>query len=260
MTQNIIDILNLNGTGVIALIGGGGKTSLMFQLANKLATAGKKVLTTTTTKIFIPDQSQSPKLIIGDYLDIFTEESKIILSFFNHFSAGQTKIGTKVIGFDPTFIDDIHNTKIFDWIIVEADGSKQKPIKASDTHEPVIPGTTNRLLVVAGLDAVGMPLNEDFIHRPQIFSKNTGLSINDPVTEDAISTCLEIEIKKAQKMCMATHSYLILNKADDSNMELSGQTIAKQINPNLNINKILTISCKDDLNIKRIHHGNKPIF
>ncbi len=75
MTQNSIDILNLNGTGVIALIGGGGKTSLMFQLASVLADAGKKVLTTTTTKIFTPNQSQSPKLVLGDSLDILTGES-----------------------------------------------------------------------------------------------------------------------------------------------------------------------------------------
>ncbi len=256
MAQNIIDIFDLNGTGVIALFGGGGKTSLMFQLAHKLAAAGKKVLTTTTTKIFIPDQSQSPRLVIGDYLDIFIEESKIILSSFNHFSAGKEKSGRKVIGFDPSFIDHIQKTKIFDWIIVEADGSKQKPIKASDTHEPVIPESTNRLIGVAGLDAVGKPLNESFVHRPRIFSKNTGLSINGPVTEDAFSTCLEIEIKKAQTMCNSTHSFLILNKADNSDMELSGEIIAKQLNPKLNINKILTISCKDDLSIKRIHHGN----
>ncbi len=259
MTQNIIDILNLNGTGVIALIGGGGKTSLMFQLASVLADAGKKVLTTTTTKIFTPNQSQSPKLVLGDSLDILTGESKIILSFFNHFSAGKKKIGRKVIGFDPIFIDDIYKTEIFDWIIVEADGSKQKPIKASDTHEPVIPRSTNRLLIVAGLDAVGTPLNENFVHRPHLFSKNTGLPINDPVTEDAVATCLEVETKKAQTMCKATHNFLILNKADDVNSEISAKAIEKKIDPNLKIDKILTISCKDDLNIKRIHHGNKPI-
>ena len=259
MAQHIIDILDLNETGVISLIGGGGKTSLMFHLARILARTGKKVLTTTTTKIFIPDQDQSPRLIIGDSLDIFTGESKIILSFFNHFSAGQAKTETKVMGFNPGFIDDIHHTGIFDWIIVEADGSKQKPTKSSDTHEPVIPKTTNRLLVVAGLDAVGKPLNENFIHRPRIFSKHTGLSINDPVTEDAISTALGIEIQKAEAMCLSTQTYLLLNKADNSNMELSGNTIARQMPPNLNINKTLTLSCKDELTIKGIYHGNQSI-
>ncbi|MCD4678214.1 MAG: hypothetical protein K8S18_19810, partial [Desulfobacula sp.] len=60
MTNTLIDNLQLNRRGVISLIGAGGKTSLMFCLAKELENSGKTVLTTTTTKIFMPTPDQSP--------------------------------------------------------------------------------------------------------------------------------------------------------------------------------------------------------
>ncbi len=54
MNTSLIDILKLKSQGVISIIGAGGKTSLMFSLAKELSKSGKKVLTTTTTKIFMP--------------------------------------------------------------------------------------------------------------------------------------------------------------------------------------------------------------
>jgi len=43
--------LLLENGGVITIVGAGGKTSMMFQLAKVLSSAGDTVLTTTTTKI-----------------------------------------------------------------------------------------------------------------------------------------------------------------------------------------------------------------
>ena len=49
---------------VISLVGGGGKTTLMFALAQELASVGEPVLTTTTTKISEPLPSQTPRLLV----------------------------------------------------------------------------------------------------------------------------------------------------------------------------------------------------
>jgi probable selenium-dependent hydroxylase accessory protein YqeC len=50
---------------MISLVGAGGKTSLMFALAKDLQHRKKKVITTTTTKIFQPGPEESPKVILG---------------------------------------------------------------------------------------------------------------------------------------------------------------------------------------------------
>ena len=57
--------LGLQANGVVCFVGAGGKTSLMFRLAKELEADGVTVLTTTTTKIHIPTEQQSPHVILG---------------------------------------------------------------------------------------------------------------------------------------------------------------------------------------------------
>jgi len=175
-----MDILQLSGKGIISLIGAGGKTSLMFQLAKEIIQSEKKVLTTTTTKIFMPKSYQSPDTLVEDNLDKLLKKVKSNLNKYSHFSAGSKydKGSNKLKGFTPAVIHKLWQAKLFDWIIVEADGAKQKPIKASNQHEPVVPKDTTHLILVAGLDAVGKILDDKYVHRPKIFSENTGTIID----------------------------------------------------------------------------------
>ncbi|MDH3998967.1 MAG: putative selenium-dependent hydroxylase accessory protein YqeC, partial [Desulfuromonadales bacterium] len=63
--KQIESILFRQPQGVLSLTGGGGKTSLMFHLAQRLSQAGKKVLTTTTTKIFYPTANQNKRVLVN---------------------------------------------------------------------------------------------------------------------------------------------------------------------------------------------------
>ncbi|MCA1795623.1 MAG: hypothetical protein LC660_17455, partial [Desulfobacteraceae bacterium] len=62
----ILESLDLPETGVISLIGAGGKTSLMFCLARELARSGRKVLSTTTTNVLFPSKEQSAITLVSD--------------------------------------------------------------------------------------------------------------------------------------------------------------------------------------------------
>ena len=77
---DIWDILPLKTGGILSVTGAGGKTSLMFHLAASLAGAGKRVLTTTTTKIFQPSPVQSKTLIISDSVEELLDEAAIAAS------------------------------------------------------------------------------------------------------------------------------------------------------------------------------------
>ncbi len=57
--------LDIKPKEVISLVGGGGKTTLMFALARELATINEFVLTTTTTKILEPSPSETPLLLLS---------------------------------------------------------------------------------------------------------------------------------------------------------------------------------------------------
>src|SRR3990172_2004095 len=60
----LIDALGLKKREVISLTGAGGKTTLMFRLAKELSLKGKRVVTTTTTKILEPASGETDRLFV----------------------------------------------------------------------------------------------------------------------------------------------------------------------------------------------------
>lgn len=249
MNTSLIDALKLSDKGIISIIGAGGKTSLMFSLAKELAESGKKVLTTTTTKIFMPDPEQSPETIITDSIDELIEKSKKMLSLFNHFSAGCKQVvdPNKLKGFDPAVIDQLGQAGCFDWIIVEADGARRKPLKATDTHEPIVPEMTTRLIHVTGLDAVGKTLDDNHVHRAKIFSNNTGLLFGSTIDEKSIAKSALLEIEKAGAgISTAFLRAEFLNKADNQKRVKQGKKIAELIKENNKVDTVIIASLKDE--------------
>jgi probable selenium-dependent hydroxylase accessory protein YqeC len=259
MAPSLINSLCSTPKGVISIIGAGGKTSLMFCLAKELSKAGKKVLTTTTTKIFFPDKALSPETIMASSAPDLMEKSKACLKWHSHFSAGRHHdlVSGKLEGFPPETLDALWRAWLLDWIIVEADGSRQKPLKATDVHEPVIPASTTCLVLVAGLDSLGLPLDEAHVHRASIFSKNTGLGLGQIVTEAAMATSITLELEKAAGFCTALDHIVVLNKADTPAKIESGLCIAGLLKTNPGLTQVLITSLRDGV-IKKIILLNHP--
>ena len=258
MAPSLINSLCSTPKGVISIIGAGGKTSLMFCLAKEISRAGGTVLTTTTTKIFFPDKTLSPETITAASAPDLIEKSKAGLKRHSHFSAGRHHdlVSGKLEGFSPDIIDALRQAGLFDWILVEADGSRQKPLKATDVHEPVIPASTTCLVLVAGLDSLGLPLDEAHVHRASIFSKNTGLGLGLIVDEPSIAASISLELKKAAGFCTALDHILVLNKADTPAEIESGRCIAGLLKGTSGPIQVLITSLRDEPCIKKTIHLN----
>lgn len=226
MAATLTDCFNLKKKGIICIIGAGGKTSLMFELAKELSQSGR-ILTTTTTKIFRPDISQSPVTIIeNDMNRIVKQAGKSLQSVSSLTIAPSYHPGMKkLIGFPPETVEQIWRENLFDWIIVEADGAKQKPIKSSNDREPVFVGTCAYLILAAGLETVGSSLDEDNVHRSDIFSKITGREIGEKIDEASFAAALIREIKKAAPFCRPAAKSVFLNKQDQLKQGVSFQKI-----------------------------------
>ena len=254
MKTRLIDSLQLqlSGQGIISIIGAGGKTSLMFRLAKELENSGKSVLTTTTTKIFMPLPSQSPFTIVGSSIEELVKKSDLRLKQARHFSAGaKYDLATgKLAGFALDSIDQLCQASLFDWIIVEADGARQKPLKSTASHEPAVPRATTHLILMTGLDAIGKPLDETHVHRAKLFSKNTELPLGGTMDEKAMATSIAIEIKKAGHLSHPSINFVILNKADNPDKINSGEKIAHFLQTNKIIHQIITTSLIDEFSVK----------
>ncbi len=203
--------------GILSLTGGGGKTSLMFHLARQLARAGKRVLTTTTTKIFLPTAAQSQTLLVDpEPLKILQQVSPATRSY-GHITAAAELIaeGTKLKGFPPEAIGIFGASGLFDWILVEADGSARRPLKAPAEHEPVIPAATTVHVAVAGLDVLGQPLSEELVFRSELAGPLMGLTTGEIIGETALARLLAHPQGAFKGTPEQARRFIYLNKADD---------------------------------------------
>jgi probable selenium-dependent hydroxylase accessory protein YqeC len=221
--------LLLHGQGVVSLVGAGGKTSLMFKLAHEISETGHPVLTTTTTKILNPTPRQSSDLIISDCVDTIINTAKDLLNQ-NHLhvtvAASQVQPEKKLFGLQPQTIDVLSETKLFRWIIVEADGAARKPLKAPADHEPVIPESTTHVVGICGLSAIGKPLTEKWVHRSERFAEITGLTPGAKISEAALGDILIHEDGIFKNTPVPALRIVFLNQADVPGAREAGKKIA----------------------------------
>jgi len=223
--------LNLKNGGVISLVGAGGKTSLMFRLARELSGQGDPVLTTTTTKIYMPNRKQSSIVIISNAASTLATEAGAILKRNLHISAGSRLIPfqNKLKGFRPEAIDALWQSGIFRWILVEADGAAGRPVKAPAAHEPVIPQCTKWVIGIVGLKAVGKPLTERWVFRPQRVSQITGLAEGSILNESSIAHLLMDEDGIFKGAPAGATQLVFLNQADCQDRLENGRNILQRL-------------------------------
>ncbi|SOB57916.1 putative selenium-dependent hydroxylase accessory protein YqeC [Pseudodesulfovibrio profundus] len=166
---------------LITVVGAGGKTSLINWLGMQILPPEKRVIITSTTKIF---PRHNVCTILNDGQPDFIDRIEQALDRHRKVVVAQqldTRSG-KLIGLSPAFVTHLRNRNIADTILVEADGAAHKPLKAPAEHEPVIPLESDLCIGVMGLDAMYLPLTEANVHRHEIFSHITKLLPGEPIT------------------------------------------------------------------------------
>lgn len=187
--------LRLTSGDVVALVGGGGKSTAMFQLAHELAPA-LRVLTTTSTRIFAAQIKRAPAHVTFDserqsITEILPQLEAAIERHGQVLLIGQSDPDSgKAFGLPPDTIDALAASGHFDLIINEADGSRMRPLKAPAGHEPVIPDSTTVVVPVAGLDVLGRPLNDETVHRANLVSQLSQTPPGQLITPETIATVL----------------------------------------------------------------------
>ena len=184
----ISEALGLKEREVISLVGAGGKTTLMYRLAKELLLSGKRVVTTTTTKIL------EPKLKETKFLFVDSDEKKIKdfvwqhLDQYRHLTVARERLGSgKLKGVLPELVNELWSLDKVDIIIVEADGAAGRPVKAPREWEPVIPTATTLVVAILGVDGVGRELNEENAFQPEGISKITGIPVGEKLTDEAMA-------------------------------------------------------------------------
>ena len=166
--------------GVTAVIGGGGKTTLLRTLGEELA-GQHTVLLCTTTKIFpLPDL---PCARTAESLDVLRQSHRLLC-------AGTDVPGTGKLAAPETPMALL--AERFDYVLVEADGAARRPLKAHAPHEPVIPPEANQTICVVGASGFGQPIAQA-AHRPERYARLAGVPETAEATPETEAAVLRAE-------------------------------------------------------------------
>jgi molybdenum cofactor cytidylyltransferase len=184
----------------------------MYALAQELARAGRRVAITTTTHIMTPyaGQAEGPWLwgqgqpSRGELTHrLVPGRPLVIVSVAT--AAGKLK------GLTPAQVmllaceDDL-------FILVEADGAAQLPLKGWAAHEPIIPAQTQLVVAVIGASGLGRPLRAETVHRTEAFAAAAGLSPGDVVTPQAMALVLAGEAGPLRGLPPGARAVMVLNQ------------------------------------------------
>ena len=223
--MNLIDTFKINNKDIITIIGAGGKTSLMFS-ASSLLRNDYKVLVTTTTHIYIPDNNLYDKIIMlthfenENYNNILQNNKNGVYVIGSHI-VNNSKI--KGLTFD--MLDKI--TPYFDVVIIEGDGSKEKSLKGWNDNEPVIYPKTTKTIGIVDISSIGIDINEENIHRVDKFLEIINDYSNNKVNIEHLEKLILNEkglfkFSKGEKI-------LFINKVENINKRKNALNIIKDI-------------------------------
>ncbi len=131
--------------------------------------------------------------------------------------------------------------------LVEADDAKGRLLKAPAEYEPVIAASADRVIVVAGLDAVDRPLDEHTVHRPEIAARLLGVPLGTIVTPDMFAKLLGHASGRLKGIPPRAEAVALLTQ-QDGHPHVHAGDIARQLLANRRVSRIVWVNfCASDL-------------
>ncbi|MBS4839987.1 MULTISPECIES: selenium cofactor biosynthesis protein YqeC [Clostridium] len=223
--------IDINKKNVISFVGAGGKTTLIYNMAEELMKLGKNVIITTTTNMFI---SEKYFLYSSDLVEIkkYLNKSKIVV-------LGTPVGNNKFTSLTNVSYDEL--IEICDFLLIESDGSRRLPLKAPHDHEPVIIDKSNIIIGVAGIDSVGKSI-KDICHRKEVVCNILNVDESHIITEEDIGVLLSSnkgQMKYIESFNGSVNYVAAINKCDNKYLIDKGKKISELLNEK-NINSVIT--------------------
>lgn len=200
----------------VSLVGAGGKTSLMFALAEQACRLGRRVLVSTTTHIFQPQDGYVQSL----------SQAAARWAAHRYAVVGQPAPGGKLSMLPPEELRRYMDAA--ELVLLEADGSKRLPLKVPADREPVLLPESDILIAVCGLRSLGAPL-EQICFRLEQAQELLGKSSTEVIVTEADLVRILTSERGGRKGAGNREYYMVLNQCDDAERLRSAGRIAEHI-------------------------------
>jgi molybdenum cofactor cytidylyltransferase len=225
MSLSLARALRVSSSPCIAFVGAGGKTTALFQLARQL---GQPVIVTATSHLGTWQLQQADRHIIA--------RSPAPLEELGHGSTGISLVTGDLEGDRTKPIDD----ELLNWLhefcedrsiplLIEADGAREKPLKAWAHHEPPIPAFVETVVQVAGLTGLNKSLNEDHVHRAARFSELSGEALGETITPGSLARLLTHPEGGLKNIPARARRAVLLNQADTLELQAAAHALTQSL-------------------------------
>jgi molybdenum cofactor cytidylyltransferase len=231
-TNSLCTALSLRRAGeLVSIVGGGGKSALLFGLGNALS--GRTILT-TTTRIFANQTARAARSCRYGTLEFDEAMSSDCDGLL---VIGEIE-GEKARGVDIDVPGRLLAEPRVDFVVVEADGSRMLPTKAPAPHEPVIPDETTLLVVVAGIDGLDGPI-EKTCHRPERVAALLGLELDAWLEPRTLAELLVHSEGGLKGLPARTRVAILINKIETPAEWRAGRALAAIVRRNPRIERVV---------------------
>jgi molybdenum hydroxylase accessory protein, ygfJ family len=251
--ETLRKLLNLQKKDIVTVVGSNGKTTFCLNLCKELKKEKKIVFLTTTVKILPVNKKYEFIDITIPKAENETEEKKgevfpemEITSFLlnleknlnnsnNVYVLGiyDSKIG-KITSLSPKILEDI--SEKCDYMIIEGDGSKMKPLKGWKKTEPVYTKNTTKSVGILPINIIGNKINDVNIHRMEEFLEISKGQKNETLTLNHLYNV--IIHKNGLFQYSLGEKILILNCAERDKDKENALNLAEMIKSNINFKDV----------------------
>jgi probable selenium-dependent hydroxylase accessory protein YqeC len=214
-SRPLAETLNVHRDARIAAIGGGGKMALLLALGLEWAQAGGRPLLLPTTRI--ADHAERG---LRGVRTVVLPPARTAWPPLSFLGGELLVVGRR--GDRPGLLESIQSDEIgalaeqskADLVLVKADGARGRSLKAHRDGEPVVPLDASLVIAVAGLDVWGQPLDDEHVHRAELFAERTGASPGTRLEDDAFYAALADPAGYRAAVPSAARYVVFLNQAD----------------------------------------------
>ena len=215
----------------VCVVGAGGKKSTLFALAERL----DRPVVTVTVRIPIFDDRVAAVRVTEDPV-----------AAIDGAGDGDWPLGLvsgrersdRYLGYDADTVAEVADAAP-GATLVKADGARLREFKAPADHEPQIPANADVVAPVASAHAVGEPLTEEFVHRPEEVAAITGREVGDEIRPADVATVLASPAGGLKGVPRGATAIPIVNKVDDEADATAARAVAGEILMRANVPRVL---------------------
>ena len=229
--MRLIDALPVDAGTRLAFVGAGGKSTGMFRLARQALSDGLDlILLSSSTHLSIGQVGWADHHFVVesendlDRIDFSSHTGVVLVTGTLDHAYRTNGVSLPLLAALDRVAESLGVP-----LLIEADGSRRRPLKAPAEHEPVIPPWIEAVIVTAGLRGLGRPLLEKHVHRPELFSHLSGIEIGEPVTPEGLIRVLLSKNGGQKGIPHGAARIALLNQVDTDGLAGTAKTLGEAL-------------------------------